>query len=344
MAYNIFKRPGFRKGGIADLEPRQGYQGAGTVQKIEDLMAQRRQAYEAAAQPTAGEIALTLAEAIGRRPGANIGAISGEVSKSLLPIFTKKKEIKAKLAGQDIEDLISLEKLKAYQQRYATGTTNVFSQKQAIINSALKEIGNKGTISGTTRTKLMASGLISSRLKAREGLIKLYTSGEEGALTNIIDKKTNEPKPFSALTPAERNKFLDEQIKTWQDQEVQDLFNKSIILQNQQAISNQDDSPDEINKKIEDAFSDGGRAGYAQGSMVQAQPAQTAMTTDQGQQKDSRYTELRSRLPKEISNDVVQLIAYNESAFQDFASIQSQADVDSFNQKYGVSLAIPMNT
>ena len=342
MAYNILKRPGFRKGGIANLEPRQGYADKGSVQKIEDLMAQRRQAYETAAQPTGGELALLLASAIGKKPGGNIGEIAGEVSTQLQPLFTKKKEIKAKLAGQDIEDLISLEKLKAYQQRYAIGPTNVFSQKQAIINSALNEIGTKGTISGTTRTKLMGSGLISSRLKARENLIKLYTSGEAGALTNIIDKKTKEPKPFSELTPAERNKFLDEQIKIWQDQEVQDLFNTKIALQNQQATSNADTSTDELTKKIEDAFSDGGRAGYAQGSMVQAQPAQASMTANQVQ--DSKYTELRSRLPKEISNDIVQLIAYNESAFQDFASIQSQADVDSFNQKYGVSLAIPMNT
>jgi hypothetical protein len=37
MAYNIFKRPSFRKGGIANLEPRQGYADKGSVQKIEDF-------------------------------------------------------------------------------------------------------------------------------------------------------------------------------------------------------------------------------------------------------------------------------------------------------------------
>ena len=343
MAYNIFKRPTFRKGGLASLEPRQGYAEKGSVQKIEDLMAQRRQAYQTAAQPTSGELALLLASAIGKKPGGNIGEIAGEVSTQLQPLFVKKKEIEGKLAGQDIEDLISLEKLKAYKQRYGAGPTNVFAQKQSIIKSAMDEIGTKGTISGNTRTRLMASGLISSRLKARDALIKLYTSGEEGALTNLLDEQGN-PRPFSALTPAERNTFLDSQIKAWQNSELEDLFNKSIQLTNQQAVSNEDSSTDAINKKIEDAFSDGGRAGYAQGSMVQAQPAQASMTTDQGQQQDSRFQELRSRLPREITDDVVQLIAYNTAAFQDFASIQSQADVDSFNQKYGVSLAIPMNT
>jgi hypothetical protein len=76
----------------------------------------------------------------------------------------------------------------------------------------------------------------------------------------------------------------------------------------------------------------------------QTRTTQASMTTDQGKSKDSRYQELRDRLPAEITDDVVQLIAYNSSAFQDFASIQSQADIDNFNQRYGVTLAVPMNT
>ena len=51
---------------------------------------------------------------------------------------------------------------------------------------------------------------------------------------------------------------------------------------------------------------------------------------------------LRKRLPPEISDEVVSLIAYNKAAFQDFANIQDQDDVDLFNQKYNVQLVVDM--
>ena len=56
------------------------------------------------------------------------------------------------------------------------------------------------------------------------------------------------------------------------------------------------------------------------------------------------YAMLRARLPQEIPDDVVRLIAYNKEAFADFASIKNQEDVSSFNQKYGVSMNIDVST
>jgi hypothetical protein len=56
------------------------------------------------------------------------------------------------------------------------------------------------------------------------------------------------------------------------------------------------------------------------------------------------FEELRNRLPKEITNDVVQLIANSEEALQDFAYIRDQEDVNSFNVKYGVNLILPPET
>ena len=53
------------------------------------------------------------------------------------------------------------------------------------------------------------------------------------------------------------------------------------------------------------------------------------------------YMLLRARLPQEITDDVVRLIAYNPEAFADFAAIESQEDVMLFNQKYGVELVLP---
>jgi hypothetical protein len=53
------------------------------------------------------------------------------------------------------------------------------------------------------------------------------------------------------------------------------------------------------------------------------------------------YEELRSRLPKEISNDVVLLVSKSQQAFVDFANITTQKDVVDFNAKYGVNLVLP---
>ena len=38
------------------------------------------------------------------------------------------------------------------------------------------------------------------------------------------------------------------------------------------------------------------------------------------------------------------IIYYNPSAFSDFANIETQEDVYSFNSKYDVSLVLPFNT
>ncbi len=102
----------------------------------------------------------------------------------------------------------------------------------------------------------------------------------------------------------------------------------------------------------------GGRVGRQMGSpMMGEQPMaqapqmmaqqDAAMETQQGGGQDSGnqvYAMLRSRLPQEVSDEVVQLISYNKEAFADFASIKNQEDVSSFNDKYGVQLVIDVAT
>jgi len=53
------------------------------------------------------------------------------------------------------------------------------------------------------------------------------------------------------------------------------------------------------------------------------------------------YDELRNRLPKEISNDIIKLLSVSYQALGDFAEIATQSDVDKFNLKYGVNLVLP---
>jgi hypothetical protein len=56
------------------------------------------------------------------------------------------------------------------------------------------------------------------------------------------------------------------------------------------------------------------------------------------------FEQLRTRLPKEITDDIVRLVANSEEALQDFAYIRTQGDVEKFNVKYGVNLVLPQET
>ena len=107
-------------------------------------------------------------------------------------------------------------------------------------------------------------------------------------------------------------------------------------------------------KKILGQFSGGGRAGYANGEMVMEEQitekitdntkpsAAEAVTQQQlNMSNPISYDQLRARLPKEITDDIVQLMANSAEALEDFASISTQQDVDQFNKKYNVNLVLP---
>jgi hypothetical protein len=93
--------------------------------------------------------------------------------------------------------------------------------------------------------------------------------------------------------------------------------------------------PEVEEDEVRQSEADGGRAGYQMGG--------EAITMDQGTAEEPKidFATLRARLPKEISDDVVRLIAQSPEALEDFATIATQQDVDLFNQKYSVNLVLP---
>ena len=91
---------------------------------------------------------------------------------------------------------------------------------------------------------------------------------------------------------------------------------------------------------------DGGRIGYSMGSeeAVGSEPLMKELVEtekDTGSVQDLSFTELRSRLPNEISNDIVQLLARSKKALLDFANIQTTEDISNFNKLYDVNLTLP---
>jgi len=108
------------------------------------------------------------------------------------------------------------------------------------------------------------------------------------------------------------------------------------------------------NKMLKDSMglpqqkAEGGRIGYAAGNMVEEQMTEVSETETMPQgggadmTSDSlSYEELRSRLPKEISDDIVSILAESPQALIMFSEIQTQTDVDEFNMTYGVNLSLP---
>jgi len=98
-----------------------------------------------------------------------------------------------------------------------------------------------------------------------------------------------------------------------------------------------------------DLKAEGGRVGYQGGGDV-AGGIPTAMPhaqvpTDQGEMPQElsgiTYEELRARLPQEVGDDIVRLLANSSEALEDFASIQTEQDIANFNKKYGVNLVLP---
>ena len=100
------------------------------------------------------------------------------------------------------------------------------------------------------------------------------------------------------------------------------------------------DAIDNVERRF--GMAKGGRVGYQMGGDVMP----GAMPMDQGSEappelQNIDYETLRARLPATITDDIVRLIANSAEAMEDFATIQTQQDINNFNQKYGVELVLP---
>jgi len=88
-------------------------------------------------------------------------------------------------------------------------------------------------------------------------------------------------------------------------------------------------------------YAKGGRAGFKLGTEPKMMESVAEQKQQTGEVEELSYTELRARLPQEISNDIVMLLANSKQALLDFANIQTTEDIASFNQQYDVNLSMP---
>ena len=97
---------------------------------------------------------------------------------------------------------------------------------------------------------------------------------------------------------------------------------------------------------IPPTYEKGGRVGYQTAGSVQDPILQqeAAAVQDAGMPEELTgitFDELRARLPQEVSDEIVRLLANSAEALEDFATIQTEQDIANFNKKYGVNLVLP---
>ena len=141
--------------------------------------------------------------------------------------------------------------------------------------------------------------------------------------------------------------------------QAQLLFASVIAAEEKRQGKNQNDPDFDTNALIiainRIGQKDGGlTTGYANGGLTEMMAEETITprgaemqeevveeTPEQSSSAPLTYDELRLRLPPEVSDDVVKLLAASDEALLEFSNIATQQDVNEFNVKYGVELVLP---
>ena len=328
MNYKIMQRPMFRLGGGVIKGKQVGNRENFQSPTLEDLFKEkaelRQKAYGSMKQMLPFSVLASQMDDIRtiRKPGDILNILSNlGGSQELMGALTKLPGIDLKIKEGELSDKIDLEKIKLQK--------------------------NKKT---ATELKLKASA--DARL-----LMKQY--GSVNQMPAEIQTQYYDLRNIATgdLTPGRARSLAVRLVES----------DKSILAQGASAAEKEKKIQELINSFLGSGvdFAEGGRVGYQDGTpnpnMVMPQPKPQEAVQDKqldtlmeaapalenpreatSMNNKDMYATLRRRLPPEITDDVVRLIAYNQEAFADFANISDQSDVESFNKKYNVELVLPV--
>ena len=314
---NLVKENDFSKMKISDL----GNMNIGQLRELSKSMA-----YKPKSDPWdyLGEVALNLVST------PTSGNIVGDIGTSMREPYSRYLDRKSTAA----------------EQRYGSEADmfKTMISAQADVLGAEKE--GKGWLEQWKFEQIPVLNETISRLtkKQNEGTL---TAEEELELQNAIDQKGRivsiDPvteaflgtKDGGYLVTDEMDRLLTEDQKLPENERIyKGKRDPQLAID---AIAN-------VKKRL--GMAKGGRVGYQSGNMVQPNAMQAAMPMDQGPEvpeelQNIDYDTLRARLPQSITDDIVRLISTSAEAMEDFATIQSQQDINNFNKKYGVELVLP---
>ena len=279
-----------------------------------------------------GLLAIALSDAIGT-PGT-IADKAAVLNKSLLGIMAGKKKDKkdiAKLAYTATKE-IEKAKIAAGKEGFSEKNYKRLTQLQKIIGDTT------GTYSEAQKKAAAAEYAIAEKVissiggkKDKTGL----TTGDIKVLGNI-DALVKEIKRHEGKNDDKYKAALAKFARAKAALQGFSQFDSAIAIAEAEIGGT-------LFKK------DGGRIKKQLGGGTETTAMEVSETVGQGETPTAQvqqlsFSELRNRLPKEITDDVIRLLSNSNEALQDFAYIRTQGDVSKFNTKYGVTLVLPAQT
>ena len=339
---NLYKRPMFRKGGSAEGGITSGLErpGYNVGKRVTEVMGEMKTALPQrnSSKRRLNDFLIDFGLDIASRPAQ--GNIFQTAAMSAKDPFDRFQQSRAASEGFD--------------DKLALGAYDVVKGEQA----AEKDFEQKKELIAL-EAKLNPKNKKGFEFASKQDALSKLQDGQDVITQQITEIQTMPPTSANIGDTQEQIKQLKRELE--KNQQLQTLITKEndligeTILKSIAADTGDFDltdymkyknNPEEFLKKLREDKADGGRIGLNLGGMSN-KPMMTGMveevqetgTTDPV--ADLSYGELRARLPKEITDDVVTTIANSKQALLDFANIRTQQDVDEFNQQYNVNLVLP---
>ena len=360
------RRPMFRIGGTAEgitsgLAPRQGYADKGSVKKFDEnqmlsdylrnasIGDVRKLSKEIGYKPRGASMSDFLIDfgldIASRPPSGSIFSTAAAAAKDPFSRYTAAKKSAAEQEYGSESDMFKT-MLGSYGDILASEAESGTSAKQFDKENTARMIGEWITDINSNEKLLDDKDL--SEDKKEE--IKLQIQIDKTNLRNL--KKKNVYAEAVLGSP----KYVKGFVNT-----IMENLKKKKNEDGTAMYPDPDNNPDlykdaytEFVRYFEEEYATGGRVGYQGGNAVMpGQPMQASMPMnqaagpmDQGAEvpeelQNIDFDTLRARLPSTITDDIVRLIANSAEAMEDFATIQTQQDINNFNEKYGVELVLP---
>jgi len=337
----MFRTGGSAEGITSGLAPRQGYQGTGEaweqfVKKIPDIRAEARKATYKPRGTNVYDFLTEFGLDIASRPPVPGGILATAATSAKEPYqrFMQRK------GEADI-------------QKYASESDMFKTMLGSYGDIMAAEAEGKGGKEWAKQWELQEIGRLMNQISELEELDPSDPDyAEKIKKMPILQTQLEKLKPKNPFIDF----FLDPEIGGKYFKKIKTELLEADQQSDEPKYSGEDDpqlwkdSVIQFEKEVSEMFqgAKGGRVGYANAGAVMpgAMPTdQAAMPTDQGPAPEDMagitYEELRARLPQEVSDDIVRLLANSAEALEDFAMIQTEQDINTFNKKYGVTLVLP---
>lgn len=348
----------FRKGGkinskgtgvMSMVEPRENYALGTSIQNIRDLQSKYQTAVMEASKPSGGEKAALIAQ-FASTPGGLYEKVMATLPTQA-KIAAQQRALKPELLKTQLAGEIDIAKLEA-----AAGKGTTFQRDLNTTVNFMKDLRRQGDPSYKDLTDTEIDK------KAYEDVSKKYRTSRSPTTALQDMTRTYGEKIFETI--GDIKAAIRDGDKEEYDVAVADLMTIKRLFDNTPGLSGYAQlfkiPPFPVTDKV--GKKDGGRIKLKDGTDIEMvdtedtkpelkekaemigdtiesnQPVQSGT-----QLKSFTYDELRGRLPKEVDDGIVNLLANSQEALEDFAYITTQTDIGNFNQKYGVNLTLPVS-